>query len=98
MAMEPTIKCSLLSIMPTHTHQMGKCKDFELRMIDCLEAYGANREGQEKCADYIADLNECSGMGKQKERVKLMRLERIRQYKAGERKEVWEKPPPEDAY
>lgn len=42
----------------------GKCAEFEMNMMDCLEAYGVNR-GVEKCKDLIADFQECAGMKKQ---------------------------------
>lgn len=68
-----------------------------MRMGDCLEAYGL-RKGREKCKDFISDLRECLMNSKQRERVKLMREERSRQYKNGEKKEEFLKTPAYDAY
>lgn len=42
----------------------GKCAEFEMNMMDCLEAYGMNR-GQTKCKDLMEDFQECVGMRKQ---------------------------------
>ncbi|KAH8377232.1 hypothetical protein KR093_004330 [Drosophila rubida] len=44
-----------------------KCGEFEMKMMDCLEAYGFER-GKQKCADLISDFQECVGMGKQLKR------------------------------
>lgn len=41
------------------TQQTGKCADFEMRYVDCLEAYGYPH-GLAKCQDYLDDLTECS--------------------------------------
>lgn len=46
-----------------HQHY-GKCGEMELSMMECLEAYGVDR-GTKKCADLIADFQECHGMKKQ---------------------------------
>ena len=42
----------------------GRCEDFEMRMMNCLEAYGAER-GRKKCKDLIDDFHECSSLKKQ---------------------------------
>lgn len=42
----------------------GKCAEFEMDMMDCLEAYGVNK-GAVKCKDLIGDFQECVGMKKQ---------------------------------
>ncbi|KAL7306872.1 NADH dehydrogenase [ubiquinone] iron-sulfur protein 5 [Trichogramma pretiosum] len=73
------------------------CASFEMRMADCLEAYGYIN-GQKKCRDFIADMQECIINGKQKQRVQKMREERHRQFKNGERKECYLKTPEYDAY
>ncbi|PSN43870.1 hypothetical protein C0J52_07738 [Blattella germanica] len=66
-------------------HQnFGRCEDFEMRMMNCLEAYGAER-GSKKCKDLIEDFRECSSLKKQMLRIEAMKAERARQYKAGER-------------
>lgn len=41
-----------------------KCGKFEMKMMDCLEAYGAER-GKKQCADLVADFQECVSMEKQ---------------------------------
>lgn len=42
----------------------GKCAEFEMNMLDCLEAYGVNR-GSTQCKDLISDFQECVSMKKQ---------------------------------
>jgi len=59
-----------------------------MRVVDCLEAYGVPR-GQEKCRILLEDFRECVIKGKQNTRNYIMSAERERQYKAGERKEMW---------
>lgn len=39
--------------------QYDKCAKFELQMMECMEAYGADK-GRLKCSDYIEDFNECA--------------------------------------
>lgn len=63
----------------------GPCREMELKMMDCLEAYGLDR-GAQKCDAIIKDFQECAGRDKQSRRTLVMRLERNRQYYAGERK------------
>lgn len=41
-----------------------KCGELEMNMMDCLEAYGAER-GQKMCKDLVDDFNECFTMHKQ---------------------------------
>lgn len=38
--------------------QNHSCKDFELRYVYCMEAYGKSL-GESKCKDLKEDLNEC---------------------------------------
>ena len=46
-------------------HQSGgKCAEFEMDMMDCLEAYGMDK-GAVKCKDLIADFQECVSQKKQ---------------------------------
>lgn len=35
-----------------------KCGEMEMKMVECLEAYGTQR-GKKKCADLIDDFYEC---------------------------------------
>ncbi|XP_014248963.1 uncharacterized protein LOC106666349 [Cimex lectularius] len=65
------------------THQEGPCGDFEMKFVNCQEAYG-ERRAFEKCADILADLEECFSHQKQNMRVYEMRTERLRQIKSGE--------------
>jgi len=41
-----------------------KCGKFEMKMMECFEAYGLER-GKRECADLISDFQECVGMQKQ---------------------------------
>jgi len=69
------------------TNQSSKrCADFEMRAMECLEAYGVQK-GRSKCVDYMDDLRECMFRHKQLSRVSAMRVERHRQYYLGESKE-----------
>lgn len=41
------------------THQnFGKCRNIEMKMINCFEAYGMN-QAETKCVDLIDDYKEC---------------------------------------
>jgi NADH dehydrogenase (ubiquinone) Fe-S protein 5 len=42
----------------------GRCEELEMRMMNCLEAYGVDR-GANKCKDLMDDLQECSSLNKQ---------------------------------
>lgn len=44
--------------------QYGRCGKFEMKMMECMEAYGMDR-GRVKCADIIDDFNECHNLTKQ---------------------------------
>uniref|UniRef100_A0A1A9WKV3 Uncharacterized protein n=1 Tax=Glossina brevipalpis TaxID=37001 RepID=A0A1A9WKV3_9MUSC len=76
-----------------------KCGQFEMDMMECLEAYGAER-GKIKCKELIDDFGECFNMRKQMLRIEAMRVERLRQYRNGERKkeELYAESPRIDAY
>lgn len=94
---DPILKIFKNSAFPFLDAQLSECADFEMRMGDCLEAYGLHR-GAKACEDYIADMRECVLNGKQKQRVKHMRIEHIEQHKAGKKPQRWEKSPFYDAY
>lgn len=50
-------------------HQnFGRCANLELKMMDCLEAYGLDR-GKQKCSDLMDDFKECHLKKKQYQRV-----------------------------
>ena len=74
-----------------------RCAKFEMRAAECLEAYG-KQHWSTKCKDYTDDMRECVYRAKQNMRVRLMRLERQRQWRAGERQTYYAPGPPEDAY
>ncbi|KAF5289858.1 hypothetical protein FQR65_LT01992 [Abscondita terminalis] len=66
------------------SHQWyGPCRDMELKVMDCLEAYGLNK-GIEKCDLLIRDFQECAGRRLQNARTIEIREERLRQIKTGE--------------
>lgn len=47
------------------THQTAtRCADFEMRAMECLEAYGVQK-GRVRCVDYLDDLRECAFQTKQ---------------------------------
>ncbi|XP_055387541.1 NADH dehydrogenase [ubiquinone] iron-sulfur protein 5 [Condylostylus longicornis] len=101
MASSPFLKTPLTDLtgcVINHQHY-DKCGEFEMNMMDCLEAYGLDR-GKKKCADLIADFQECAGMRKQMLRYNAMRLERHRQYLTGEvpKSKHYAEPPRTDAY
>lgn len=82
------------------SHQWdGPCKDFEMRAVDCLEAYGLNR-GLQKCKDLVEDFKECHTRTKRNARLNAMRIERQKQYWLGDRskEERYATPPKPDAY
>ncbi|XP_055694041.1 NADH dehydrogenase [ubiquinone] iron-sulfur protein 5 [Lutzomyia longipalpis] len=76
-----------------------KCGDFEVQMMECLEAYGTD-VGRTKCADIISDFQECVLRKKQMLRFHAMRNERHRQWLTGERssEEHYAPPPRVDSY
>ncbi|XP_014209250.1 uncharacterized protein LOC106639927 [Copidosoma floridanum] len=94
---QPIIKCGSNTFSPSIDAQLTHCADFEMRLSDCLDVYGIEK-GMKKCEDLLSDLRECLLNPKQRQRVKLMREQHILQYKKGERKEMFSKPPAYDAY
>lgn len=46
------------------TQQHTVCKDFEMKYIKCLEAYGKSL-GETKCQAFLEDFTECSTRAKQ---------------------------------
>lgn len=46
----------------------GACGEFELDMLECIEAYGQDR-GRIKCRDLIDDYHECFTKTKQTARL-----------------------------
>lgn len=66
------------------TQYFGQCADLEMKLLNCLDAYGLNR-GLKKCEDLMVDFKECVYKTKQLDRISAMRNERQRQWKNGER-------------
>lgn len=120
MAVQPLLRTpltDLTSCLLNHQHY-GKCAQFEMEMVECMEAYGVH-QGMKRCKPIMDDFNECVSMNKQIYRIfvsikcykffcqhrycflfifQAMDVERRRQYKAGERKEIYAPPPRMDAY
>jgi len=43
-----------------YNHQLSRCAEFEMRMMECLEAYGVNRGQKEsECKALADDFHEC---------------------------------------
>ncbi|KZC06445.1 hypothetical protein WN55_10355 [Dufourea novaeangliae] len=60
------------------------CKNFELRLADCVEAYGF-KKGEEKCNLLVLDLKECLYRTKRQKRIQMIQAVRREQMKKGER-------------
>ncbi|EFN61468.1 hypothetical protein EAG_03400 [Camponotus floridanus] len=74
-----------------------ECADYELKYVDCLEAYGYHR-GKKECRLLLEDMYECVMKIKRIKRVEVMMQERERQYKNGQREKLWAETPPLDQY
>lgn len=62
---EPILRTRLTDMTaPVFSFQMHPCKEFEMRYVSCMEAYGKSL-GKEKCMDLKLDLNECVFSDKQ---------------------------------
>ncbi|XP_065166782.1 NADH dehydrogenase [ubiquinone] iron-sulfur protein 5-like [Atheta coriaria] len=80
------------------SHQWyGRCADFELKVMECFEAYGLDK-GMRECDTLIQDFKECQSRTKQRDRAMAMRMERHKQYFKGERKEHYAESPRIDAF
>lgn len=66
MKVAPFIRTPLTDIVAhSMTYQSSDaCPDFEMRTVECIEAYGLVK-GKQKCKDYMADLEECLHKHKQ---------------------------------
>uniref|UniRef100_A0A1B6DI93 Complex I-15 kDa n=1 Tax=Clastoptera arizonana TaxID=38151 RepID=A0A1B6DI93_9HEMI len=84
----------------SHHQRYGRCADFEMKMMNCLEAYGAQRGEEDKCKDIIEDFMECHTLKKQGKRLEAMRIERHRQWLKGERssEDHYAPPPKVDSF
>ncbi|XP_008546642.1 uncharacterized protein LOC103570624 [Microplitis demolitor] len=76
-----------------------ECAKHELRVVDCLEAYGTHH-GKTKCRVLLEDFRECVWRDKQILRMRIMNMERARQYHDGEREAdgLFAKAPRPDSY
>ncbi|XP_043492237.1 uncharacterized protein LOC122517753 [Polistes fuscatus] len=95
----PVITNSLSALLAqTYNAQLSPyCANFELRAIECYEAYGFHGAAKNKlCQDYMDDLKECLFKIKTALRYHEMQDERRRQYKAGLRKEQFAPTPNQD--
>ncbi|XP_028129250.1 uncharacterized protein LOC114325387 [Diabrotica virgifera virgifera] len=101
MALSPWLKSPFTDLTGSLVnHQWyGECADMELKVLDCLDAYGLDR-GLKKCDDLIEDFRECALKTKQFKRMYAMRNERHRQHFAGERtsENKYAKGPAYDSY
>lgn len=79
-------KASVLAHAQYHT----ECRDFELNIAKCIDAYGFHKAIQ-KCKPLIHDFEECLYQEKRRQRHEILVSEFYRQVKAGERK--YEKAP-----
>lgn len=83
----PIIRGPWADIFPriVHLQDHPHCADRELKVVDCMDAYGFYR-GQDKCRALLEDMYECVTAAKRHRRVELMMDERERQEKSGQRK------------
>ena len=78
---------------PLMSAQTGvRCADFEMKLMNCYEAYGYPK-GMEICQAYYDDFKECCTREKQMTRVQAIQNERERQAKP-----EYEKPPAMHAF
>jgi len=83
--------------------QQGRCQDFELNALECIEYYGS-KQGLTACKDWYDDYIECVHQSKQKLRIKAMFKKRAidnhLEYLQGKRtwNETYEPPPKAHAY
>ncbi|XP_050424182.1 NADH dehydrogenase [ubiquinone] iron-sulfur protein 5 [Adelges cooleyi] len=78
---------------PLLSAQFGlRCADFEMKMVNCFEAYG-HPLAIEKCEVYYEDFKECCTREKQMTRVQTIQKERALQAKRQGKEEDFENPP-----
>lgn len=82
----PLIRFPLTEILSINLHSQheNRCNNFELRLAECIEAYGFYK-GIEKCGAVLNDFQECMTQEKRRSRYELICAEFIRQVEAGER-------------
>ncbi|KAK1118478.1 hypothetical protein K0M31_015175 [Melipona bicolor] len=79
-----------MSSVLSHAQYHAECRDFELNIAKCIDAYGFHKAIQE-CKPLIHDFEECLYQEKRRQRFEILAGEFHRQVKAGERK--YEKAP-----
>lgn len=74
MALSPFFKSPLTDLTGCliNHQQYSKCGQFEMEMMECLEAYGLDK-GKLKCKAIIEDYQECAGSHKQRLRIAVSR-------------------------
>jgi len=83
--------------------QGGKCMDFEMNALECIEYYGS-KQGITACKDWYDDYIECMHQSKQKLRLKAMfkkrQIDNHLEYLQGKRTwdETYEPPPKAHAF
>lgn len=96
--LDPWFKSFFTDLTGDHfsNQYFGECADLEMKLLDCLEAYGMHK-GIRKCEVLMEDFKECVYKRKQFDRIFAMRTERHRQRFSGERsKENHYAPGPKD--
>ncbi|KOC63348.1 hypothetical protein WH47_04797 [Habropoda laboriosa] len=67
-----------------HTQANEECKNFEIDLARCIQAYGYTK-AQDECKAYIDDLQEWLSAPKRMHRSEIMNGEYERQIESGER-------------
>lgn len=78
------------SSVMVHSQYLAECRDFELNIAKCIDAYGFHK-AIKKCQLLINDFEECVQKEKRRQRFEIISSEFHRQVQAGERK--YEKAP-----
>lgn len=73
-----------------------RCRDFNMQLSLCKEAYGLHRS-EKLCRDEYEDFRECIFGFKQMRRAQLIQEERKKLYKSGELKDQYAEAPPLDS-
>lgn len=82
-----TTSITAQSAQLSNAQLIPQCAKFELKAVECYEAYGLHGGIKKQlCQDYVDDLKECIFHEKSFSRLILMHNERKRQYKEGLRK------------
>lgn len=68
---------------PTGDGRRATCSDFELNLVECLEAYGITK-GYHQCHKYFEDYHECKSDQIKMVRAGVMKMERYKKLAKGE--------------